>query len=121
VAFRIIFDAAAMLDSLGHVARARAYTRPLSRPGELAHAWHEAGLIDVVQDMRTIRMDFASFVDFWAPAEGTEGPVAEFVGSLDGSARSKLRDAVRSAYLDGEADGTRSYAATAWVVKGEVL
>ena len=74
VAFRIIFDAAAMLDSLGHVARARAYTRPLSRPGELAHAWHEAGLIDVVQDMRTIRMDFASFVDFWAPAEGTEGP-----------------------------------------------
>jgi hypothetical protein len=24
------------------------------------------------------------------------------------------------AYLDGEADGARSYAATAWVVKGRV-
>ena len=76
--------------------------------------------MNVVQDMPTIRMDFADVTDFWTPAEGGEGPVAEFVGSLDGAARSKLRDAVRSAYLDGEADGLRSYAATAWVVKGEV-
>jgi hypothetical protein len=29
-----------------------------------------------------------------------------------------LRDAVRAAYLDGEADGPRSYAALAWAVKG---
>jgi SAM-dependent methyltransferase len=121
VTFRIIFDAAAMLDPRGHAARARAYTRPLSRPGELAQAWREAGLIDVVQDMRTIRMDFASFMDFWAPTDGSEGPVAEFVGSLEGATTSKLRDAVRSAYLDGEADGPRSYAATAWVVRGKVL
>ena len=63
------------------------------------------------------RQDFA---DFWTPAEGGDGPVAEFVGSLDQAASSRLRDAVRSAYLDGEADGPRSYAATAWVVKGEV-
>jgi len=34
---------------------------------------------------------------------------------------SNLRDAVRSAYLDGESDGPRSYAATAWVVKGKVV
>ena len=27
---------------------------------------------------------------------------------------------VRLAYLDGEGDGPRSYAATAWVVKGKV-
>jgi SAM-dependent methyltransferase len=120
VAFRIIFDAAAMLDPRGHAARERAYTRPVSRPGELAHAWREAGLDNVVQDMRTIRMDFTSFEDFWVPA-GCEGPVAEFVGSLENAAKSKLRDAVRSAYLDGETDGPRSYAATAWVVKGKVL
>jgi SAM-dependent methyltransferase len=121
VAFRMIFDAAAMLDPRGHAARARAYTRLLSRPGELAQAWCEAGLIDAVQDMRTIRMDFVSFEDFWAPAQGSEGPVAEFVGSLGAAAKSRLRDAVRSAYLDGDADGPRSYAATAWVVKGKVL
>jgi hypothetical protein len=116
----MIFDAAAMLDPRGNPARGRAYTRPLSRPGELARAWDEAGLVNVAQDMRTIRMDFACFTDFWTPAEGGEGPVAEFVGSLERPAKSKLRNAVQSAYLDGEADGPRSYAATAWVVKGEV-
>ena len=44
--------------------------------------WHDAGLTDIVQDMLTIRMDFASFADFWAPLEGKEGPVAEYVGTL---------------------------------------
>jgi len=120
VAYRMIFDAAAMLDPRGNERRARSYTRPLSRPGELERAWREAGLVNVVQDTRTIRMDFTSFADFWAPSEGRDGPVAEYVGTLDNEAKSKLREAVRLAYLDGEADGPRSYAATAWVVKGEV-
>jgi SAM-dependent methyltransferase len=120
VAYRMVFDAAAMLDQRGSDRRARAYTRPLSRPGDLERAWREAGLIDVVQDMRTIRMDFASFADFWAPSEGRDGPIADYVGTLDEEAKSKLREAVRLAYLDGEADGPRSYAATAWVVRGEV-
>lgn len=120
VAFRMIMDAAAMLDERGNEWRARAYTRPLSRPGDLTCVWQEASLINVVQDMRTIRMDYASFADFWTPAEGGEGPVAEYVGSLDNATKSTLRKAVRLAYLDGEADGPRSYAATAWVVKGQV-
>ena len=120
VALRMIFDVAAMLDQNGRAARAAAYTRPMSRPGDLARVWHDAGLTNVVQDMLTIRMDFASFADFWAPIEGKEGPVAEYVGTLDADARVRLRDMVRLAYLDGEADGPRSYAATAWVVKGRV-
>ena len=118
VALRMIFDAAAMLDQNGREARAAAYTRPMSRPGDLARVWREAGLEDVVQDMLTIRMDFAAFADFWAPCEGREGPVAEYVGSLHADLRVRLRDLVRLAYLDGEGDGPRSYAATAWVVKG---
>ena len=120
VANRMIFDTAATLDQNANQRRAIACTRPLSRPGDLARAWREAGLIDIVQDMRTIRMDFASFADFWAPAEGKEGPVAEYVSTLDGKARAKLRSMVELAYLDGEVDGARSYAATAWVVKGKV-
>ena len=92
----------------------------MSRPGELARAWHDAGFVDVVQDALTIRMDFASFADFWAPAEGKDGPIAEYVSELDVTSRTKLRDAVALAYLDGEADGPRSYAANAWVVKGTV-
>jgi SAM-dependent methyltransferase len=120
VAFRMIFDAAAMIDPRGHAARARAYTRTLSRPGELARAWREAGLTSVVQDMRTIRMDYTCFADFWTPAQGSEGPVAEFVSSLDSAAKTRLRAAVEASYLDGEEDGPRSYAATSWVVKGKV-
>jgi SAM-dependent methyltransferase len=120
VALRMIFDAAAMLLQSGREARAATYTRPMSRPGDLARVWHGAGLTNVVQDMRTIRMDFSSFADFWTPMEGKEGPVAEYVGSLSTDARARLRDMVRLAYLDGEGDGPRSYAATAWVVKGSV-
>ncbi len=120
VAQRMIFDTAAMLDHAGCEARAAAYTRPMSLPGDLARVWLDAGLTDVVQDMLTIRMEFESFADFWAPIEGKEGPVAEYVGALNTDARRRLRDMVRLAYLDGEADGARSYAATAWVVKGKV-
>jgi hypothetical protein len=34
--------------------------------------------------------------------------------------RATLREKVRRAYLDGESEGARSYAAVAWVVKGKV-
>ena len=57
VALRMIYDAAAMLDQNGRRARAAAYTRPMSRPGDLARAWRDAGLTEVVQDTLTIRMD----------------------------------------------------------------
>jgi hypothetical protein len=70
--------------------------------------------------MLTIRMDFVSFADFWASAEGREGPIAEYVRTLRPVIRAKLRKMVELAYLDGEADGARSYAATAWMVKGRV-
>jgi len=118
IPYRMIFDTAAMLDGEGEALRAKAYGRPMCRPGELARVWRDAGLLNVIQDMITIRMDFVSFADFWAPAEGREGPAAAYVGTLDAAARSKLQDAVRLAYLNGEPDGARSYAATAWVVRG---
>lgn len=120
VAQRMIFDTAAMLDECGREWRARSLVRPMSRPGELQRVWLAAGLRNVVQDMRTIRMDFACFDDFWSPAEGREGPIAEYVTALESEARARLREAVRLAFLDGEDDGPRSYAATAWVVRGEV-
>lgn len=120
VAHRLILDTAAMLASSGHEFRARSCTRLMSHPDNLLHAWRNAGLVDVVQDMLTIRMDFASFEDFWVPNEGTEGPIAEHFRSLSVDVRTALRQAVRRAYLDGEGDGPRSYAATAWVVRGRV-
>ena len=119
VAHRMIFDTAAVFDRNGAERRARAHTRRMSLPGGLACAWRDAGMIEVVQDMLTIRMDFASFADFWAPAEGHDGPVADYVSTLDPKTKAKLRGMVKLAYLDDEEDGARSYAATAWVVKGK--
>lgn len=120
VAYRMFFDTAAMVDPAADERRRRMYVRPLSRPGELAEAWRQAGLQDVTQDMRTIRMDFASFADYWAPNEGRDGPIADYVATLSPETKARVRDAVQRAYLDGEADGPRSYAATAWMVKGTV-
>lgn len=117
---RLFWDTAAMLSDAGNLGRARALTRPMSRPGELSTAWNSAGLTDVAQSEITIRMRFASFADYWAPAEGRDGPLAAYVGTLAPDERGKLKDAVKRAYLDGDPDGERSFIATAWVVKGTV-
>jgi ubiquinone/menaquinone biosynthesis C-methylase UbiE len=118
VANRIFFDTAAALDPKANDRRAQNYTRPMTKPGELARAWREAGLRDVVESTLSIRMEFTSFEDYWAPYDGKEGPAAAYVASLSEAERSRLMDAVRAAYLDGDPEGPRSYAALAWAVKG---
>lgn len=118
VANRMFFDTAAALDPAAGARRARNYTRPLTRPGELARAWQDAGFDNVVETVLCIRMEFSSFADYWAPFDGREGPQAEYVKTLDGAARTRLQEALRAAYIDGEDDGPRSYAAMAWAVKG---
>src|SRR5262245_18252927 len=117
---RMFWDTAAMLDPSAVERRSKVYSRPMSRPGDLARAWQAAGFDDVVDGMITIRMDFACFEDFWNPMQGTDGPFAEYVSTLPIEGKNKLRDAVRLAYIDGEPDGARSYTATAWAVKGRV-
>ena len=77
VANRILFDTAAMLDPTANERRDRNYTRPMTRPGELAAGWHKAGFENVQEGTLTIRMEFASFFDYWAPYVGKEGPVAK--------------------------------------------
>ena len=118
VSNRMFWDTAAALDAKGKEGRARNMTRPLTRPGELAGAWRAAGFGDVRQTAIAIRMEFASFDDYWTPFAGKDGPVAAYVGSLEPAGRDRLREAVRNAYVDGEADGPRSYAAIAWAVAG---
>lgn len=118
VANRIFFDTAATLDSKAGERRAKNYTRPLTRPGELAEAWREAGFRDISETLLHMRMEYANFADYWAPYLGQDGPGAEYVGTLDSQKRVRLEEAVRAAYLDGEPDGPRSYAASAWAVKG---
>jgi len=118
VANRMYFDAAAALNPKGNERRARNFTRPMTRPGELAAAWRAAGLKDVREAELLIRMQFVSFDDYWAPYLGKDGPGAEYMATLNEREREQLQEAVRNAYLDGEGDGPRSYAAIAWAVAG---
>lgn len=118
VANRLFFDTAAMLDTAAGVRRGRNYTRPMTRPGELLESWRKTSLLNVEAAELSIRMEFASFDDYWVPYVGKDGPGAEYVATLDAAGRTRLRDAVRDAYLDGEVDGARSYVAVAWAVKG---
>jgi len=118
VANRMFYDTAAAFDDEGKKRRARNYTRPMTRPGELAAAWRAAGFMNVRDAALHIRMEFSAFDDFWIPLAGKDGPGAEYLAALSAERRDRLRDMVRDAYLDGEPDGPRSYAATAWAVAG---
>jgi SAM-dependent methyltransferase len=118
VANRIFFDTAAAIDPAGNERRARNYTRPLTRPGELGTAWRAAGFTDVEETTLAIRMDYASFEDYWGPYSAKDGPQADYVATLDPERRERLREVLQRAYLDGEDDGPRSYAALAWAVRG---
>lgn len=118
VAQRMFLDTAAVLDPGADALRACNCTRPTMRPGELAAAWRDAGFLDIRETALTIRMEYADFEDYWAPYLGRQGPAADYVARLDARAVARLRDHVRLAYLDGEPDGPRSYAATAWAVRG---
>lgn len=120
VANRMFFDTAAALDPRAAERRARNLSRPMTRPGELGAAWLAAGFEDVHEAALGIRMEFDSFADYWAPYEGRDGPGAEYVATLRADELAALRDAVRAAYLGGDGDGPRSFAAIAWAVKGRV-
>ena len=63
-------------------------------------------------------MEFANFADYWAPVTGKDGPLAAYVNSLAPDMRERFRAALHAAYCGGEADGPRSYAASAWAVRG---
>ena len=115
---RIFWDAAAILDPQAETLRQRAFTRPLTRPNELAQAWRAAGLTDVRPGELTIRTEFSSLDDFWAPFVGGDGPVPAYFRQTAPDMQNRIKDAVHRAYLGGDDDGPRSYAATAWVVSG---
>ena len=118
--FRMFWDTAAVMDAAAADIRARYFSGPFTRPGELAAAWTELGLRDVVQDHVTIRLDFDSFQDFWRPLLGRTGPAGSYIAGLTEEQRTALESQLRAAYLAGDPDGPRSFAATAWVGRGRV-
>ena len=115
---QMFWNTAAAMDAEAAEVRARYFSGPYTRPGELAAAWTELGLRDVVQDYATIRMDFDSFEDFWRPFLGRTGPAGSYIAGLPEARRAALQSHLRAAYEAGDPDGPRSFAATAWVCRG---
>jgi SAM-dependent methyltransferase len=113
---RILWDIAGVLDPMLE----RPFFRPLTGPGEMAEAWRAAGLTDVEETNLTIRMEFASFDDYWGPFGTGEGPHGRYVAGLPDPARETLRQHVRRAYVGNRPDGPRSMACVAWACRGTV-
>jgi ubiquinone/menaquinone biosynthesis C-methylase UbiE len=115
---RMFLDTAAALDPNGDATRAKIYSMPLIAPDELAQLWTKIGFREVKQTSLTIRMDFQSFADYWKPWLGGQGTVGPYAASLDGETKAKIEHHLRLAYVAGGQDGPRSFAATAWAVRG---
>jgi len=116
---RMFWDTAAVLDPAADRARAENYLRPVTRPGELRDLWTRVGFDEVRDTMLAIRMEYASFDDFWSPLAAGEGSMGKYATALD-VARQALERALRAAYEAGRPDGPRSFAALAWACRGTV-
>jgi SAM-dependent methyltransferase len=117
--FRMMLDTAAAIDPGGVRWRNEFLSTPGTRPGALAGLWRQAGLRNVEQATLTVRIEFQCFADMWEPT--VEASVfGAYVRGLPETARQLLRQKVEAAYLCGDEDGPRSFAATAWAVKGIV-
>jgi SAM-dependent methyltransferase len=115
---RLLFDTAVALDPNAQAVRAKIFSTPLTGPGELAATWKRIGLTDITQVSLTIRMEFQSFADYWEPFLGGQGMSGAYVKGLTDEKRSLIEHYVRLAYLCGGEDGPRSFASTAWAVRG---
>ncbi len=117
---RMLWDTVASLDAAAAATRDRIFSAPLGLPDGMVDLWQEVGLEDVTRTSLTIRMDFSSFSDYWEPLLGGQGPVGGYVAGLDPDMQTRVREAVKAAFLSGAPDGARSLTATAWAVKGRV-
>ena len=80
--------------------------------------WRNTGFTAVQEDAVTIWMDYAGFADYWDPIAAGEGTLGRYVSALAAPLRDTLEAHIRDAYEGGEADGPRSFAATAFVCRG---
>jgi SAM-dependent methyltransferase len=101
-------------------ARPKRMARPTTQPGELKNTFVDAGFHNVTETMLTIRMEFASFDDYWLPQVHGQGTTAELLASLPQQTQERVQSAVRAGYLDNRPDGPRSFASMAWAVRGIV-
>jgi SAM-dependent methyltransferase len=115
---RRFFDAALELDPAA-AAFDDGRRAPICRPGPLAEAFGEAGLVEVATTALDIPAAFDSFDAYWEPFLGGTGSAPAYCATLDPARRAALRSAVRARLPTGP-DGEILLAVRAWAVKGRV-
>jgi SAM-dependent methyltransferase len=117
---RFFWDAVALIDPNGERQRRDANFRPMTRPGELKAAFAAAGLAGIEEGLLTIRMEFADFADYWTPVAAGEATMGKYIAACSPDLKNRIEETTRKAYLSGEPDGPRSFAATAIACRGVV-
>lgn len=117
---RLLWDSAASLDPGAARVRDRLFSAPLALPDGLPALFARAGASQVETTSLVVRMEYASFADYWEPLLGGQGPVGTYAASLAPGLRMQVEAAVRAAYLSGAPDGPRSLVAAAWAARAEV-
>jgi SAM-dependent methyltransferase len=117
---RLLWDTAASLDPNAARVRDRLFSAPLAQPDGLPAVFARAGIERVEAAPLYVRMEYASFTDYWEPLLGGQGPVGSYAASLAPDLRARVEAAVREAYLSGAPDGPRSLVAAAWAVRAVV-
>ena len=67
-----------------------------AREGHLAELLDAAGLDDVAESELTVRVEHASFEEWWEPYTLGVGPAGDYVASLDPERRAELRERCRA-------------------------
>ena len=117
---RIFWDTAGGIDPGAAIARDKLFSGALGLPEGLVRLFDGAGLDRIDCASVTVRMDYASFDDYWQPLGGGQGPVGTYLLGLAPDLRARVEAAVATSYRAGSPDGPRSMTATAWVVRGRV-
>ena len=117
---RMFWDTAAMLDPEAARLRARTFSRPMTRRGDLGAGFTQAGLLAVEEAEATIWMEFEDFQDFWAPINGGEGTLGKYVSTLTIAEKDRLAAHLQVAFEAGRTDQSSAFACTAAVCRGTV-
>jgi SAM-dependent methyltransferase len=92
---------------------------PLCSPDALARLWEAGRLVDIHTTGLEIPTVFSSFLDYWEPFLGGQGPAPGYLASLEPARRESLRQRLQ-ARLAPAGEGPIRLTARAWAVRGRV-
>lgn len=117
MAQKLFWDTVSEIDA-GAAEKADAMKKnPMTHSQGLEDAFTQAGLSHVKITELSISMDYKNFEEFWSPYAVSDSKTNKFMASLAPGNAEKLREHLRIRYLDGKADGPRSFPAIALAVK----